>query len=86
MSKNKMSDLRDHLFAQLERLNDDSLTPEQIEAEAKRSGAIVDLSDQLVTMSRVQLDAAKLYAAHKEMVLPFLPQIGSSPKSEKAGE
>ena len=34
--KNKLSDLNDHLFSQLERLSDEALTPEEIEREAKR--------------------------------------------------
>jgi len=34
--KNRLSDLNDHLFAQMERLADESLTPEQIGHEATR--------------------------------------------------
>lgn len=50
--KNKLMDLNNHLFAQLERLGDEDLTPDQIENEAERTKAIVgelqDLIDDLV--------------------------------------
>lgn len=76
--KNKMSDLKDHLFAQLERLADESLTAEQIELEVKRSDAIVAIADQITEGAKTQLVAAKLYAEHRDMILPYLPQIGKA--------
>lgn len=78
--KNKMSDLKDHLFAQLERLADEFLTAEQIETEVKRSEAIVAVADQITEGAKLQLTAAKLFAEHGAGVVPYLPQIG------KAGE
>lgn len=74
--KNKLSDLNDHLFAQLERLSNEDLSPEQIAIEVKRSDAIVSVSDQIVGNADLQLKAAKLYAEHGGAVLPMLPQIG----------
>lgn len=76
--KNRLSDLNNHLFAQLERLSDDSLTPEQIEQEVKRADAIVQVSDQIVGNAELQLKAAKLFADHGASVLPHLPMIGKS--------
>ena len=81
--KNKMSDLNNHLFAQLERLAVENMTPEQIESEVKRTDAIVSLADQVSRNADLQLKAAKLYAEHGAAVLPHLPQIGNDKGSEK---
>ncbi|MBL1437884.1 MAG: hypothetical protein COB08_017005 [Rhodobacteraceae bacterium] len=74
--KNKMKDLTNHLFAQLERLGEEDLTPEQIATECDRSKAIVSVAGQLVANGDLQLKAAKLYAEHGDKLLPMLPQIG----------
>ncbi len=74
--KNKMSDLNNHLFAQLERLADESLSAEQLDAEVKRADAIVGLADQISRNADLQLKAAKLFADHGAQVLPHLPMIG----------
>ena len=37
--KNRLQDLNDHLFAQMERLSEEGIAVEQIEAEVKRTGA-----------------------------------------------
>lgn len=58
--KNKLSDLNNHLFAQLERLADEGLSSEQLEREAKRGAVIVAVADQIVRNASVQLAAAKL--------------------------
>lgn len=74
--KNRLSDLNNHLFAQLERLADENLSPEQLEQEVKRSGAIVSVADTITSNAEMQLRAAKLYAEHGAGVLPMLPQVG----------
>ncbi len=74
--KNKLTDLNNHLFAQLERLADEGLSPEDVECEVKRTDAIVDVSDQVLRIADTGLKAAKLFAEHGEAVLPHLPQIG----------
>ncbi|EPX82065.1 hypothetical protein [Salipiger mucosus] len=80
--KNKLTDLNNHLFEQLERLNDPDLSAEQIEQEVKRSGAMVSVADQITGNAELQLKAAKLFAEHGQGVLPMLPQIGNA----KAGQ
>ena len=77
-----LSDLNAFLFAQLERLDVENLTPDQIEAECKRSTAIVDVADRIAGNADLQLKAAKLFAEHREAVLPYLPQIGKPKAAE----
>lgn len=76
--KNKLGDLNDHLFAQLERMSDEGMDPERIEIEAKRAEAIVSLADQVVRNADLQLRAAKLFADHGDKIVPHLPMIGKS--------
>lgn len=75
---NKLSDLTDHLFAQLDRLANESLTAEQLALEVQRSEAMVDLSGQVTSAAALQLKAAALYAEHGSKILPMLPQIGQA--------
>jgi hypothetical protein len=83
MAKNKLSDLNDHLFAQLERLGDETLTAEQISQEADRAEAIVALADRIVDNADLQLRAAKLWGEYGAQIMPMLPQIGNG--SAKSG-
>lgn len=76
--KNTLHDLNNHLFAQLERLSDEAITPEQLEAEVKRAEAIVSVADQITENAELQLRAARLYAEHGQGVLHMLPQIGKA--------
>ena len=74
--KNKLSDLTDHLFMQLERLGDESLTAEQIEQEAKRADAIVAISEQVLRNADLQLKAVTIIANHGDRFRGMLPAIG----------
>jgi Ser/Thr protein kinase RdoA (MazF antagonist) len=86
--KNRLSDLNDHLFAQLERISEENLTPEQIEAEVKRADAIVDLADQVISNVKVQLDGAKLVALHGDRMMKMMPLLTgpASPSTENGAE
>ncbi len=74
--KNKLTDLNNHLFAQLERLGEEDLTPEQIETEATRTKAIMGVSDKIIANANLQLKAIGIIAEHgdrfKGQLLPML--------------
>ncbi len=72
----RLSDLNNHLFAQLDRLSAEGMEAEQIETEVRRAEAIVAVADQVVRSAEAQLKAAKLFAEHREVILPYLPLIG----------
>jgi len=60
MAQNKQTDLNNHLFAQLERLSDENLKGEALEAEIHRTKAITDVSKQIVSNASLALRAQRL--------------------------
>ncbi len=82
--KNKLTDLNDHLFAQLERLSDEDLSEDQIEQECKRADAIVAVSDQILSGANTQLKAATLLANHGDRFAKMLPTIGGTNEATAA--
>lgn len=58
--QNKLSDLNNHLFEQLERLNDDELTDEDLSKEIKRGHAISELATNIVELHNTVLKAQKM--------------------------
>ena len=46
--KNTLTDLNNYLFEQLERINDDSLDPEQLERELRKTDSIVKVSEKII--------------------------------------
>ncbi len=73
--KNKLSDLNDHLFMQLERLADEKLTAQQIEQEHRRGMAIVAVADQIIRNASLQVDAARLIAGRGGDPMSYLPTL-----------
>lgn len=73
--KNKLSDLNDHLFMQLERLGDEDLNSEQIETEARRGTAMVGIAEQIIRNAALQIQAAKILADTGHDPAPHLKQI-----------
>ena len=55
--KNNLTDLNNHLFAQLERLGDEELNDEQLRTEIGRSEAIVRVSEQIVNNANLVFKA-----------------------------
>jgi hypothetical protein len=76
--KNKLTDLNNHLFAQLERLGEEGLTSEQIADEVTRAEAITDVADQIIRNADLQLKAVTVLANHGDRFKPMLPMIANS--------
>lgn len=60
MARNKLTDLNDHLFLQIEKLSDETLTGERLKEEIDRSKAIAALATPIVNSSKTFVDALKL--------------------------
>lgn len=82
MAKNKLSDLNNHLFAQLERLNEEDLNDQQIKNEVSRAKAISGIASQVIKSAKVTIDAMKLVENGDYTVNELPEMIGAPKKSE----
>ena len=71
--KNKLADLNNHLFAQLERLGEEETTGEKLAEEIDRSRAIATIAKNIIDNARLTLDAH--CAVHKAMSVRKLPAL-----------
>lgn len=58
--RNKIGDLTDHLFMQIEKLNDPDLQGEDLQKEINRGKAMAALATPIVNAAKITVDAAKL--------------------------
>jgi hypothetical protein len=58
--KNKSSDLHNHLFAELERLGNEELKGEALQAEIGRAAAISKIASQTIANGQLVLNAIAL--------------------------
>lgn len=72
--KNKMTDLNNHLFAQIERLGDEELTGDKLVEEINRARAVTDVASQIIANGSLVLKAK--IAADNSMDAKFaLPEM-----------
>ena len=76
--KNTLGDLNNHLFAQLEKLNDDDLEGEQLETEIKRAEAMSKISEQIIKNGELQFKAMvhmDEYGYEREKLVPKMLEV-----------
>ena len=57
--KNKLIDLNDHLFAQLERLNDETLDSKKLSSEIQRGKVMAQVAREVINNAALALEAHK---------------------------
>lgn len=78
--KNKISDLRDHMFAALERLGNEGLTEEELKKEICRSQAISEVGKVIVESAKTEVLYAKITGKRSDEPTRFLEEDGLEPK------
>jgi len=68
--KNKLIDLNNHLFMQLERLGNEELSGEALTTEIERSKAITGIAKEVISNARLALDAQVALAGKEVKALP----------------
>lgn len=58
-TKNKLTDLNNLLFEQLERLNDETLKGDALQEEISRANSVTRISQSIISNASLILDAAK---------------------------
>lgn len=77
--KNKISDLRDHMFAALERLGNEELSEEEVKKEIERAKAISEVGKVIVESAKTEVLYAKLTRRKEAEPTKFL-EIDDEPK------
>lgn len=57
--KNTLADLNNYLFEQIERLNDDSLDEDELDAELRKADAIVKVSEKIIANGELAFKTMK---------------------------
>lgn len=72
--KNKLIDLNNHLFAQLERLSDENVKGEALTEEIERAKAVATVSTKVIENAKLALEGEKLRLEYSgaKVRLPYL--------------
>lgn len=57
--KNKLTDLNDHLFTALERVNDESIDSEELRDEINRARSVANIAREVIQNARIVLEGEK---------------------------
>lgn len=74
--KNKLSDLNDHLFAQLERLGEENMDQEKLKLEIERSKVMANVAREIISNGNLVLKAQVAMKDHNLQGAPDLLCLG----------
>ena len=75
--KNKLTNLNDHLFMQLERLTDEKLKGDKLAEEISRSKAVSQIAGQIIFGGKLALEAQAALRDGKIKIAPGLLEISN---------
>ena len=81
--KNKLSDLNNHLFAEIERLGDEELIGDGLEKEIERARAITGIATQIIANGSLALKAARFQSELVSSKTASLPEFLGECKDEQ---
>lgn len=81
--KNKLIDLNNHLFAQLERLCDEDLAGDKLTEEITRSKAVSQIASNVINNAKLALDVAKAINERAIVDVPLMLEQQENHKAEK---
>lgn len=85
--KNKLPDLRNHLFEQLERLSDENISNDSLEKEVFRADAMVNVSKQIIESAKVEVAFVKAVGMKKGTTdFISIDKHEALPESKKAND
>ena len=73
--KNTLTDLNNHLFEQLERLNDEELKGDNLKEEIMRAKSMTNIASTIIDNANVVLEATKFQAENLGRSKTNLPKM-----------
>lgn len=75
--KNKLANLNDHLFEELERLNDDDLKGDELQEERQRAKSMAAIAQAIINNGELALKVIKHYDEYgNKDEIPDILQLG----------
>lgn len=72
MPRNKIQDLQNHLFAQIENIAD--ADTKQLELEIKKGKAMTGLASVIIDSAKAQIDFARVVKGEQNVSIPILEE------------